>query len=152
MQKKTKFLVDEDVNPNVVKVLQEAGYKAEHVSEVGLYGHPDENILAYARRKDRVLLTHDADFLDDRKHPPQNNPGIVILPGSQGEWGSLIRALEHVTRIVGTHRELWRNTKISIAPNATWTVYTFEKEIGQVVKNRYRLKKGHIQEWVEEND
>jgi len=151
-RKKTRFLVDEDVNPEVVEVLQEAGYKAEHVSEVGLYGHPDENILAYARKKDWVLLTHDTDFLSNRKHPRQNNPGIVILPGSQGDWRSLIRALDHVARIVGDQRDLWKNTKINITADATWTVYTFEKDIGQVVKNRYRLKKAHTQVWVEKND
>jgi len=34
-RKKTRFLVDEDVDPAVVKVLAESGYKAKHVSEVG---------------------------------------------------------------------------------------------------------------------
>jgi predicted nuclease of predicted toxin-antitoxin system len=151
-RKKTRFLVDEDVDPAVVNVLAESGYKAEHVSEVGLAGHPDENVLAYAKKKDRVLLTHDPDFLDDRKHPPQHNPGIVVLPGAQGNRRSLLDALDHVVRIIGDQRDLWRTTKISIAGDGTWSVRTFERDIGQVVKNRYRVGKGHAEVWVEEDD
>lgn len=148
-RKKTRFLIDEDVHPTVVEILKEAGYKAEHVSEVGLDGHPDENVLAYAKRKDRVVLTHDSDFLDERKHPPQGNPGVVVLPGAQGDWHSLLNALDHVLRIVGSQRDLWRDTKISIASDSTWTVHTFEKDVGQVVKTRYRLRKQGLDVWVE---
>ena len=51
-RKKTRFLVDEGVRTNVVQVLEKVGSKAEHVSEVGLAGHTDESVLAYAKKRD----------------------------------------------------------------------------------------------------
>src|ERR1039458_4011072 len=45
----------------------------------------DEEGLAYAWQRDRVLLTHDDDFLDVRRHPWETNPGVVVMPGGSGD-------------------------------------------------------------------
>ena len=87
--KKTSFLVDESVDLAVAVAFRLAGFKAVHVSEIGLDGHSDEDVFARAWREDRVILTHDADSLNDRAFPPQRNPGAVLLPGTSGTRNTL---------------------------------------------------------------
>jgi|HubBroStandDraft_6_1064221.scaffolds.fasta_scaffold108875_1 hypothetical protein len=47
------------------------------------------------RRESVRLLTHNVDFLDDRKFPPDRNrnPGAIVLPGASGGDSILIRAI-----------------------------------------------------------
>lgn len=141
-RKKARFLVDESVDSHVAELIRRLGHSAVHVADVGLSGHPDENVLAYAQRGNRVLLTHDPDFLDDRRFPPNRNPGIVILPGADGGKRDLLIAVNDVVTIVGQYRALWRSTKIVITRDQTWTVHTFERDIGQFVSNKYRIRGG----------
>jgi predicted nuclease of predicted toxin-antitoxin system len=51
------------------------------VDDVGLSGRSGEEVLAFAWEEQRILLTHDFDFLDDSRFPFQRNPGLVVLPG-----------------------------------------------------------------------
>src|SRR2546426_2477038 len=91
--KKARFLVDENMDAETAPFLRGHGWNAKTVAEAGLRGHPDENVLALSHREDRVLLTHDSGFLDDERFPPHRNPGIIVLPGAEGEVRSLVRAL-----------------------------------------------------------
>src|SRR5438132_438714 len=84
MRKKARFLVDENLGEEVAQVLRAEGFNSQFVSEAGLRRHDDTDVFAYALRTDRVLLTHDPDFLDDRKYPQNRNPGLVVLPGGSG--------------------------------------------------------------------
>ncbi|MCH8063378.1 MAG: DUF5615 family PIN-like protein [Chloroflexi bacterium] len=111
-QKKATFLLDEGVDPEYAELIHQRGHKAEHAADVGLSGHPDENILAYAQREDRILLTHDSDFLDNRLYPPSRNPGIIILPQAAGV-SALVTAVEDLLDVVAISRDLWRSTKIT---------------------------------------
>ena len=43
-----RFLVDEDMPRSTAVILRQAGYQAEDVRDVGLRGHTDEEIFAYA--------------------------------------------------------------------------------------------------------
>jgi predicted nuclease of predicted toxin-antitoxin system len=96
---KARFLVDESLGPAVAEVLRGAGWNVKFVADVNLAGHSDEDVLAFAHRDDRILLTHDADFLDDRRFPPHRNPGVVVLPGGSGNERVLIRALGQAVSI-----------------------------------------------------
>jgi len=139
--KKARFLIDESIDVKVADLLRTSGFNAKHVIEVGLAGHPDEDVLAYAYREDRVLLTHDPDFLDDRLFPPHRNPGVVVLPGSQGDRRALVTALNWVLPVIGGGRDLWRQSKVSVASDGTWSVATFERGSGTIVTTRYRFTK-----------
>jgi predicted nuclease of predicted toxin-antitoxin system len=121
-KKKARFLVDESLGVEAARVIRAEGWNAIFVSEVGLAGHPDENVFAYAWRDDRVLLTHDHDFLDDRAFPPHRNPGLVVLPGASGPTDILERELARVLVSVGRHREAYRGYKIHIRDDGTWSI------------------------------
>ena len=69
-KKKARFLIDESVGEAIARILQEQGWNAVFVGDVGLGGHSDENVFAFAWKDNRVLLTHDRDFLNDQRFPP----------------------------------------------------------------------------------
>lgn len=85
LKKKTRILVDESLGRAVADYLQEKGYNAVFANDVGLSGRSDEDIFGYAWREKRMLWTHDRDFLDDARFPEHRNPGVVILPGGDGD-------------------------------------------------------------------
>ena len=146
-KKRARFLVDESVDPALADMLRQSGWNATHVREVGLLGHPDENVLAYAQREDLILLTHDPDFLDDRKFPPHRNPGVIVLPGAEGDRQAILEAVRDLLPVVGAFREIWRATKIAITHDRTWTVDTFDKDLGRRTRTKYRFRKHRRPEW-----
>ena len=56
------LLADENVHPDVISFLRDAGLDVESVSEQGRFGIPDTEVLQQATESDRVVLTHDSDF------------------------------------------------------------------------------------------
>lgn len=147
-KKKTRFLVDENLGPGVAELLREAGWNAKYVGEVGLEGHDDSDVFAFAFRESRILLTHDADYLDDRRFPPHRNPGVVVLPGASGEDRELLRALGAMLSVVGPFRDVWSDAKIRISPVGDWTVNSRDPIHGANRVTRYRFPKhGMPLEW-----
>src|SRR5580658_685535 len=84
-QRKTRFLVDENLDPEVTAYLREKGHDAISVEEAGLKGRSDEDVFASAWRERRILLTLDHDYQDDQRFPEHRNPGVVILSGGGGD-------------------------------------------------------------------
>ena len=137
-RKKARLLVDESLGPTVAEVLRHAGWNAKFVDEVGLKGHDDSDVFAFAQHDDRILLTHDEDFLDDRRFPPHRNPGVVRLPGAEGEEEPLGRALAIMTSVVAPYRENWRGTKISISKDGTIAITNRNHDTGAMETTKYR--------------
>jgi hypothetical protein len=71
---KARFLVDENAGIEVAKILQKSGYNAKFVADLGLRGRSDEDVFAEAWKNKQVVITHDADFLDNNRFPPNRNP------------------------------------------------------------------------------
>jgi predicted nuclease of predicted toxin-antitoxin system len=105
---RAKFLVDESLGVDVGKVLRARGWNAVYASDLKLLGRSDEDVFAAAYREDRILLTHDRDFLNDRVFRLDVNPGLVILPGAEGQDAALGRALGDLMDVVGPFRETFR--------------------------------------------
>ena len=57
-----KLLVDMNLSPNWIGLLNDAGWEAVHWSAVGKGTAPDSEIMAFAAANDYVVLTHDLDF------------------------------------------------------------------------------------------
>ena len=69
-----KILIDMNLSPSWVRVLNEAGIEATHWSQVGHATTPDPAIMAYATANGFVILTNDLDFgialaIADREKP-----------------------------------------------------------------------------------
>ena len=138
-QKKCKFLIDESLGINVADVLIELGWKAIYVDKIGLKGHSDEDLYAYAWKHALLILTHDDDFLDDKRFPFNRNPGVIVMPGASGEEKSLIKALSQVVSIIGPFYKAFKGMKANISEDGIWQIKRFNKEMGKHVKNQYRF-------------
>ncbi len=57
-----KLLVDMNLSPDWVAVLEKAGWEAVHWSKVGNLRAADSEIMAWAKQNDCVVFTHDLDF------------------------------------------------------------------------------------------
>jgi len=148
--KKARLLVDESLGPEVAMVLRSAGWNTKYVVEIGLQGHSDEDVFAFAQRDDRILLSHDSDFLDDRRFPPHRNPGVIILPGGSGDEKALGIALGHALSVVGHLREIYRAAKVSVSSDGTITIRNRDIESGAMTNTRYRfVRDGSLEEWYD---
>ncbi|MBS3088553.1 DUF5615 family PIN-like protein [Candidatus Pacearchaeota archaeon] len=56
-----RFLVDECSGSKVFEMLKEKGYDAKFVSEI-MSGASDEEVLEFAEKENRILITNDKDF------------------------------------------------------------------------------------------
>lgn len=63
MTDRIKFYTDEHVSKALVKGLRQRGVDVLTVVEAGMLGVSDEEHLAYAKRRERVLFSQDDDFL-----------------------------------------------------------------------------------------
>jgi predicted nuclease of predicted toxin-antitoxin system len=57
-----KLLLDMNLSPRWVELLNKAGFEAVHWSTIGPGSAPDVEIMTFARQQGYVLLTHDLDF------------------------------------------------------------------------------------------
>jgi predicted nuclease of predicted toxin-antitoxin system len=147
---KARFLVDESLGIEVARVLRHLKWNVEFVGEVGLAGHSDEDVFARAWDEDRILLTHDADFLDDRRFPPHRNPGIVVLPGASGNEEALLRALSGLLAFVGPFRDGYWRTKVLASADGTWTFIRRNHQTGKMERTRLRSRpNGPIEIWID---
>jgi predicted nuclease of predicted toxin-antitoxin system len=150
-KKKARFLVDESLGQGVALVLRGAGWNVEFALDVGLGGRSDEDLFSYAWKENRILLTHDHDFLDDRRFPPNRNPGVIILPGASGSDEGLISALRQVVSIIGPNRKAFPRFKIEITRDGIWNVKSMTRVSDEVRDWRLRFgPKDEVLEWEEE--
>src|SRR5262249_7529665 len=137
----------------MAELLRAAGWNATYAGDVGLLGHDDMDVFAFAAREGRVILTHDTDFLDDRRFPPHRNPGIVVLPGASGEEHELGKELGGMLSIVGRFRAAWFGSKIQISPSGEWTIKHWASAARKHITNRYQFPKhGMPLVWHEDED
>jgi predicted nuclease of predicted toxin-antitoxin system len=73
-----KVLVDMNLSPRWVGLLNGLGMQAAHWSGVGKVNAPDSEIMTYAAENDYVVLTHDLDF-------------SAILAATHGEKPSVVQ-------------------------------------------------------------
>ncbi len=118
------LLADENIHPKVVQSLIAEGLDVCSVMEHDLQGRDDSDILRFAKRQGRVVITHDSDFgmLGVRDGIPFT--GILYLrPGHLPSAGviAMLKALKTIA--------------IDVAPGFIVVV----EQKGEVVRVRARL-------------
>jgi predicted nuclease of predicted toxin-antitoxin system len=148
---KIRFLVDESLDPELLLVLDELGWKAESATKAGLSGRSDEDIFGYAWRKQYLLLTSDKDFLDDRRFPPHRNPGIIILPHAPLDSDALAIALGRALYSIAPLGRLYRGSKIVITADGEFSITDRNYKTGAIEKQRFRMDaQGNTFLWEDE--
>jgi hypothetical protein len=143
---KARFHLDEGMDPEIASVLKNRGFNVKTARELGLTGHPDDDHFATAYRKKSILLTHDEDFLDDRKFPPHRSPGVVVLP--QGV-DAIIPGIWLVLTVIAPNRKIWKGTKVKITSDGYIRVWNYD-ERGSWSQTRYKYGR-HAMIWTNEN-
>ncbi len=139
-KKKSKFLIDENLGIGTVEYLCKRGWNTVGVCDLGIQGHDDTSVFATAYRSDRILLTHDHDFLNNKIFPLQSSPGIVIFPYFEGKEKPLMTALINVVSIIGNYREIYRKSKILWHEDETMTINSINSN-GQYWRQKYKFPK-----------
>ncbi|MDY6789132.1 MAG: DUF5615 family PIN-like protein [Candidatus Nanohaloarchaea archaeon] len=89
-----KFLADEHIDRPSVESLKKKGIDIEIVQDIGKKGSPDREILKYAKRQDRVIISRDADFLV-LDQEGKDHAGIIFLARPL-DIGDIIRQVEKI--------------------------------------------------------
>lgn len=141
-----KFYADENIEPVLIEILRDLGFDIATAREVGLLQRDDTDHYGYARQSNRILLSHDQDFLNDQRFPPQKHPGVVVFDIQPITRDALSDAFYLLKVVVRPYRELWREAKILIHKNLEMTVRNrnFERRRENI---RYRLRQRHAEEW-----
>jgi predicted nuclease of predicted toxin-antitoxin system len=75
------FLLDMPVSPTLLQVIQDHGYQGVHAAQIGQHSASDVELLAIARREDRVIITADLDFPRLLALSSERGPGIILFRG-----------------------------------------------------------------------
>ena len=108
------FLVDENTSRTLVHALQVAEYSAEHVYEVGLQGHFDSDVFAYAQAHKQTIITLDLDFANITKYPPPHFGIIVLRLPNSTSTADLIQEVQNALKTLAEQN--LTNTLIIIEP------------------------------------
>ncbi len=127
---KARFLVDESVGIATAGLIRDRGWNVRYVDDVGLLGRSEKEILTFAWREQRILLTHNLEFLDDSRFPFRHNPGLVVLPGATGSALGLADAINGVLALIGPYFKAYRGYKIRITEDGIWTIRSFNTKEG----------------------
>ncbi len=108
---------------------------------MGLEGQPDEIIYLETYKKKRIFLTHDSDFLDNRKFELKFATPTIILPTKQFEK-SLSLCLYHIA----PYFQVFTGTKIQISPeDASFSITLQDISTGKIEHRRLRHQNGYLE-------
>ncbi len=146
--KKARFLLDENLPVGIADGMRRLGWNTKTSAELGLRGRGDEELFALAHRRDRVLVTCDRGFLNERRFPPHRNPGVIVLHGGSGDTQALVNGLLAVLPLVGNHRELFRGSTVEVDARGVFTVTDRDYDTSARTSKRYRYsRRGELEEW-----
>jgi len=74
-----RLFCDQNIPLETLDFLRSLGYDVLSTRDVGMSRVDDEEVLQYAIREDRALLTFNADFSDLRVFPVGTHSGIIRL-------------------------------------------------------------------------
>jgi predicted nuclease of predicted toxin-antitoxin system len=76
-----RFFVDMPLSPELAQWLRAEGHDAVHASGLSMRRTPDSEILQFATRDGRVVITADLDFPRLLASVGSTGPGLILLRG-----------------------------------------------------------------------
>lgn len=92
MSDRIRYHLDEPVDPDIGRALRKHGIDVTTTQEVGFRTRPDPDQLAFVRSEQRVIVTHDPDFLRIARRTA-DHPGIAFCHQTARSIGEIIRRL-----------------------------------------------------------
>ena len=72
-----KFLLDADMPRSSAEVIRSIGYDVEDVRDIEMGTAKDKDIIEYALKNKRIIVTRDTDFGEVLRYP--EHPGTIIF-------------------------------------------------------------------------
>jgi len=95
-----QLLLDEHLSPFLTKRLAEIGVFAQAVAHVGLNGHTDHEVWAFAMEHDMAVVTTNVDDFLELLEDVESHPGLILLRESglsrDQQWTRLEPAIRFV--------------------------------------------------------
>ena len=88
-----RLLLDNNLSPQLVRPLLDAGHEAEHVRDHGLQAAPDATVLQRAREPDQVLVSADTDFGTLLARTGAGRPSVILIRRSSARRASELATL-----------------------------------------------------------
>ncbi|MGO9566796.1 MAG: DUF5615 family PIN-like protein [Desulfomonilaceae bacterium] len=142
---KAKFYADENFPAQAIETLRERGFDVLTAREAGRQGHPDENHIAEALRRGRVLITCDRDYLNDRMYPLISCPTIIVFDFGSKTKAEMISAFQCLNYIAAFPQLYDKWCKIK-AGQGEW-IEKIRFQDGSTARNRCRFFRGRLQVW-----
>ena len=76
-----RFFVDMPLSPELAQWLRGEGHDAVHANDLSMHRTPDSEILRFATRDGRVVVTADLDFPRLLAAVGSAGPGLILLRG-----------------------------------------------------------------------
>jgi len=93
-----RLLTDENIDPAVTAHLRQAGFDVIDAGQAELRGGADQQLLEFALREQRVIVTHDSDFGTLAVHQNQSLVGIIYLRPGHIDPAFTIATLDAIRR------------------------------------------------------
>jgi predicted nuclease of predicted toxin-antitoxin system len=74
-----RLLIDESMPRRLAAELRAKGMDAQDVRDVGLRGHPDDQVLEMAASMDAIIVTRDRGFTYEKAWPEGFTAGVVFV-------------------------------------------------------------------------
>jgi predicted nuclease of predicted toxin-antitoxin system len=91
-----KVLLDMPVSPALLDVLKGHGHQGVHAHQIGKDRATDRDLLALARRENRVVVTADLDFPRLLALSMAEGPGVILFRGGNYSDAEMCDLLERV--------------------------------------------------------
>jgi predicted nuclease of predicted toxin-antitoxin system len=91
-----KFLIDMPVTPDAGPHLPAAGHDAIHAVDLGLARAADNELLAVARREERIVITADLDYRRLIALQQADRPGVILFRGGAYSDNEMLALLDRV--------------------------------------------------------
>jgi predicted nuclease of predicted toxin-antitoxin system len=116
-----RFVLDQDVDANLVGILVAHGHHAWTVAAAGIPDAPDDDISVYAAKMDAVVVTHDEEFSARRRKNPHGRH--VQLGCTEPDAVEVVTTnIDGLVAILAPHRDVFVYlSKDTLARHLKWT-------------------------------
>lgn len=97
-----KFKLDENLPVSSAAILTNVGHDVDTVTDEGLVGAPDRDVVAAATAAGRILVSLDRGLGDIRAYPPGSHAGIVVLRLTDQSAASATKAVSDLATLTDT--------------------------------------------------
>ncbi len=100
-----RFLLDENIEPQVGSFLTAEGYRADHVQDVLSKGAEDiEDVLPYARENDLIVITGDISDFEPLSH--DEHRGVLLVYNRRVSAYDVATAVFRIVEAYGDREQL----------------------------------------------